>query len=268
MLRSLLLISIATTSLASVFAPMETSGLPSNSNFLLKQIAIQFICLLASLPLIVNLQNEFFTKHSANIGIENLFGLTAILLQAVLVTSSIIHFDTKQKNLVALDEYENTKLIMSDGWIVIDGVIGHNVASDINIQTNLSATNGIKIRSSGGLIDSAIQIASIVEENALPVHVQQYCESACVIIASASPYLSADRNAVFGFHRGAPLVDSSDSWSKFVASKATDQLISALRKNGIPEKILLVAIETSPDDMHQVLAQQLHTLGIVKRLTD
>jgi hypothetical protein len=267
-LRGALLAAFAVVSLVALLSPEVVFVGVEGPRLIYKQVLLQSICLLASVPLIMSTQQTYNLRPNARIGLESLFAWGAVALEAAIVMSALIHFQPLQKNLVALEEYADASVSVAAGKIFVDGVIGPKAYDNIIVEVEALPPHALVIRSRGGLLDAAVDIATLVKNLSLPVYVQDYCESACVIIASASPQLTASSDAVFGFHRGASIVGGDDDWSKFVSEQATDHLILILRNNGIPEDILEVAASTPPNQMHHVAAAELLERGVIARLVE
>lgn len=66
------------------------------------------------------------------------------------------------------------------------------------IEKECIPTENLNLDSRGGDIDAAIKIAN----RTTFTHVESYCASACVLIASRGDIRSACHDAVFGLHRG------------------------------------------------------------------
>lgn len=266
MLRSVLLIFICLLSFSGMFAFNHILWKQLTPDLITKQVALHLLLLIASFPLISSSQQRFIEERNANTGLEIFISWGAIVLQIVFVMSSIIHFEVRRENIIALRDYADADISSTNGVISIDGVLGKNAYIDMLQNVELLTPTALIIRSSGGLIDSAQNIASLVKSRSLHVHVHDYCHSACVIIATASPRLTAENDAIFGFHRGASLVSHQGGLSTFVSDQATEELISALRANGIPEHILSMALETPPEQMYYISAVELSELGILELL--
>jgi hypothetical protein len=185
-----------------------------------------------------------------------------------MIASTVIYFQTWRANLFAMQRYGNSDVYVIDRTLFLKGQIGMQTSKAVEHEIWKSAPSTLALSSPGGLIQAAVEISRIVQDNAIPVHVLDSCASACVIIAAASPTLTAQREAVFGFHRGSAVVEANDSWTRFVSDSAADELITILRSHGIPEDILVFAKETPPEEMHWISSGELQARGVVTQITD
>jgi ATP-dependent protease ClpP protease subunit len=268
MLRSVLIVLALVLSGSAAVAPEFMPWDAASPDSVMRRLVLHLFCALASVPLILSIHAGYSRKISPSIGIEVLVSWGAAILQLALITSTLMYFQTWRANLSALETFGDADVFEIDGLIFLEGVIGLRAAEAVRSELKMTPAKALVVDSPGGVIAVSVEIAQIVKQRALPVHVSGSCASACVVIASASPNLSAENNAVFGFHRGSAIVEATDSWTRFQSESATDELIAILRNQGIPEDILVIAKETAPDDMYWISARDLHERGVVIDITD
>jgi ATP-dependent protease ClpP protease subunit len=228
------------------------------------QLILELACLATSLYL--TLIPTFPVKISRPFGISHLISYTLVSLQLVFFFSGMQNFTFNIKSKLAIESYEEGQVTNIGTTLVFSGAIGATTYEDILKKFNQGGSGRIEITSPGGLIGESLEIANFVKSRSISVHVVDLCASACVVIAAASPNLTASTKAEFGFHQGTALLVSDNSLSKFTSLQATQVLIDALRSEGIPEEILDEAQSTTPDEMYIVTAKQMYDAGIVKSI--
>ena len=232
----------------------------------LLQVTIEVLTLLTAVYIAVALPWSAKTLSKPKSGLVKLIAYGILTLQTILLTSTAVNLDFSIKTASALKEYEDAEISLNGTQVLIEGTIGSNTYEDVLKAIQPKNITKISIISPGGLIDEAMQIGQLVQREQIPVHVIEFCASACVIIASSSQRLTATPNSLFGFHRGATIVDSESSLSKYLSLEATNIMIEALRNNGIPLSILDAAVETKPSEMHYVTAESMLELGVVNEI--
>ena len=112
----------------------------------------------------------------------------------------------------------------------------------------------------------AFALARMVEDQKISVVVSEYCMSACILIAVASPESYAEKTAVFGFHRVSPLAEiTSEIWQDAVNIQNTEAR-EFLRGHGVPESILAESDKYGPDMVYEVPAKFMVDAGAIKGL--
>lgn len=266
MLRSILITLVLVLSASAAIVPAALPWDTTSPGSVGRRLAVHLFCLLASVPLFLSIQANYSRRTGARVGIEVLVAWGAASLQLVLIASTIIYSQTWRANLSALQKLGDADVFEIDGALFLEGVIGVNAAEAVSSKVTVTRPHTLVLDSPGGLIETALKIAQVVKRMGLPVHVSGTCASACVIIASASPKLSAKNNAVFGFHRGSAILEAKDSWTRFQSETATDELIAVLQSQGIPQDILAIARQTAPNDMYWVGALELYERGVVVQI--
>jgi hypothetical protein len=171
--------------------------------------------------------------------------------------------------MLAVSNSPGTEVVfVGDGVAFLDGEIGFRTYESLAMEHEHSEIRVLELRSWGGILDPAVKIGSLVSENKVAVHVFDYCESACVIIALSSSELSASPDAQFGFHRGAAVASPDSELGRFVADSATDELLSRLHRLGVPDAILRQAEQTPPNEMYYVSGEDFYRAGLVQHLVE
>lgn len=252
--------------LCSRITPENISWANGVYSLSLIQVTIEILAFLSAVYIASALQWSAKTLSQPQSGLVKFIVYGMMSLQAVLLTSTAMNLDFSIKTASALKEYDDAKISLNGTQIFIEGAIGGNTYEDILKKIKPQNITKITIISPGGLIDEAVKIGKFVERERIPVHVIDFCASACVIIASSSQRLTATPNSLFGFHQGATIVDSESSLSKYLSLEATNVMVEALRNNGIPLSILDAAVETKPSDIHYVSAERMLELGVVNEI--
>ncbi len=124
----------------------------------------------------------------------------------------------------------------------------------------------IYISSGGGAVNTAYAIAAFIEENNVEVMVVDECLSACTIIAFSARSLSANRNAVFGFH---PLSFYAGPYSqpiRWALDRDNEDYFDFLKDHAVPLEVISKARRLQPDDMHYETAVDMERWATVDRL--
>lgn len=253
-------------SLASRSIPATTPFINGAQSLVYFQLAVEATSLASIVYLAFALQWVKGQLSQSVIGFLKLTSFGAVTLQASLLASTLMNLEFSLSTALALNEYKGATVSTQGATIFIDGAIGEYTYDEIVTAKSSRAVNLLIIRSPGGLIEEALQISKLIRRDSLSVHVIDLCASACVIIASSSPHLTATPSSLFGFHQGGTIIESNSSLSKYLSLEATNTMIDALRDNGIPEEILDAALETQPSDMHYVSSNRMLDLGVVAAL--
>jgi|GEM_PF-2237266 ATP-dependent protease ClpP protease subunit len=169
--------------------------------------------------------------------------------------------------LTSFKNYAGTEVSLgSDGSAILDGLIGTATLPSLQALANEKPIKYLVLRSGGGLVDSAIELADYLRSKRISSVNVTYCKSACVIVALSGQPLHASPNAVFGFHQGSAIASENSQIGRLVGKFATDKLISALRVRGVPKKVLDEAVRTPPNKMLHMTGTEMFDLGLVKHL--
>jgi ATP-dependent protease ClpP protease subunit len=175
--------------------------------------------------------------------------------------SSIISILTSYKDYVGAEVS-----LESDESAILDGLIGTSTLPSLQAMVSEKPIKYLVLRSGGGLVESAIELADYLRSKRISSVNVTYCKSACVIVALSGQPLYASPNAVFGFHQGSSIASENSQIGRLIGKFATDNLISTLRVRGVPEKVLDKAMKTPPDKMLHLTGREMFDLGLVKHL--
>ncbi len=188
-------------------------------------------------------------------------------LLALETVASVMHYQARVSVSRAVENIDFARVELDpEGFLRLDGTIGDVSSSSLASLLAQDEHHLLVIHSPGGSIDAALKMAALVREHDLIVMIIGECSSACVLVANASPYLSALPSARFGFHQGSVFGANQSGIARFWAQGATDLLIRELRAGGIPESILSMAVQTPPGHMYYVSPERLRHYGVVKQI--
>ena len=175
--------------------------------------------------------------------------------------SSTISILTSYKDYVGVEVS-----LESDKSAILDGLIGTATLPSLQAMAKEKPIKYLVLRSGGGLVESAIELADYLRSKRISTVNATYCKSACVIVALSGQPLYASPNAVFGFHQGSAIASENSQIGRLIGKYATDDLISALRVRGVPKKVLDEAGRTPPNKMLHMTGTEMFDLGLVKHL--
>jgi hypothetical protein len=186
-----------------------------------------------------------------------------------LAIGRLVNYPSSLEITVAVSKSPGAEVVvMGDGVSVLDGEIGFKTYASLPKANEQDRIRLLRLRSWGGFLDVAIDMGSFVSENAIAIHVDEYCESACVIVALSGSELYVSPYARFGFHRGSAAASPHSQTGRFLAASGTDELLSRLHRLGVPDAILRQAEETSPDEMYYVSGEDMYRAGLAQHLVD
>lgn len=127
------------------------------------------------------------------------------------------------------------------------------VITDISIDQRCEPRDMQVVNSYGGSIDAALMIAAFTKDT----HVDRYCFSACVMIASSGDYRTACSDAVYGVHQGT--VD--------VGTKRMKRFYSD--DDRVESEYINYLIDITPaDDIYKITAYMAMQYGLVDELLE
>jgi hypothetical protein len=192
-----------------------------------------------------------------------------LLPQAGFAVGGLLNYQSGLDIMLALSKAFGVEArFVGDGLIVLDGVIGIGTFDSLYEQYTWNDVRMIHLTSVGGLLDEAKKIALFVVDKEIAIWVNTTCESACAIIALASPEIYVAPNARFGFHRGSAVASPTSELGRFIGGAATEEYVAQLMRLGVPHYILRNAQETPPDDMYYVTGRELFDIGLVHHLAE
>ncbi len=210
------------------------------------------------------------TKRSrAGKGIKLLSLISGIVIMAfsvMLVVQAPLLFRIKMERM-SYDDFTMTPDLFGE-VLYIDGLIGPSFAGRLkNALKENPEIREIHITSFGGLVDQALEAASLIEDRpGLTVIARNLCDSACIIVLMAADNRIADRDMMLGFHRPVPIIDIPESLIKFsgMRSKADDYLVS----RGVPQEIIDHRDASGKNALKMIPATSLAELGVINGFTE
>lgn len=186
----------------------------------------------------------------------DLFDLASILLYACFIAYGInlvLTSSFKVANSKNLEKFSGVAAsIINENWLSIDGAIGSLTLETVNQIANSNDIKFVQLNSGGGLIETALDIASFVDKNNISTVVNSECASACVLIAVSGKQLLVSRTARFGFHNASSVGQPGSELGKYSSMMASKTMFSYLIKRGIPRDIIRKAETTPANEMYYV----------------
>ena len=186
----------------------------------------------------------------------DLFDLASILLYACFIAYGInlvLSSSFKVANSKNLEKFSGVAAsIINENWLSIDGAIGSLTLETVNQIANSNDIKFVQLNSGGGLIETALDIASFVDKNNISTVVNSECASACVLIAVSGKQLLVSRTARFGFHNASSVGQPGSELGKYSSMMASKTMFSYLIKRGIPRDIIRKAETTPANEMYYV----------------
>lgn len=209
-------------------------------------------------------------EPSAAKGSAFLFGAVVTLLQTCAAYSFYSTAEDTDNTLLGMRDMGNAIVTqVGSGHILVKGPIGQSIIDDILVfDTQQAPLKLIEIESEGGLVGEALMLASMIEAKKIEVLVDDYCLSACILIAVASTHLKAHENSVFGFHRTYAVAETNSELFKVGAGQLGVDSRSFLKSHGVSEAILTEADKFGPDETYDVTAADMAKTGIVKEILE
>jgi hypothetical protein len=134
--------------------------------------------------------------------LSELVSWVLLIPQAGFAIGGLLNYQSGLDIMLALSKAHGVEArFVGDGLIVLDGVIGFGTFESLYEQYTWNDVTTIHLTSGGGLLDEAKKIALFVGDKEIAIWVSSTCESACVIIALASPEIYVAPNALFGLFR-------------------------------------------------------------------
>lgn len=207
-------------------------------------------------------------KASGAAGALFLVATVAAFLQGIIATAMIISAADSYRNYSAyLTQVNAVVTKLEAGRISVNGPIGPTLMEDIGrLHGPSESIKTIEISSEGGLVHVAFALARMVEDQKISVVVNDYCLSACILIAVASPESYAEKTAVFGFHRISSLADITTEIWQYAISIQDTEAREFLRQHGVPESVLAESDKHGPDTVYEVSAKYMVDVGAIKGL--
>ena len=152
--------------------------------------------------------------------------------------------------------------VISKKLLYINGPIGSLTFETLKQIAEGSDIKALELNSSGGLIDTALNIASFIAKNKIITVVKGQCASACVLIAISGQQLIVSPNAKFGFHNASSISQPESELGKYNSMLASEAMFAFLKKGGIPSDIIKKAEATPANEMYYVKGADLISQGL------
>jgi hypothetical protein len=192
-----------------------------------------------------------------------------VVVQAGFAAGRLVNYRSSLEIAVAASRSGGSLVhLADDGLMMLDGEIGFATMASLQQVHTEGGSDILELRSGGGLIDSAAEMGSFVQDKGISTFVAEECASACVIVALSGAELYVTPGARFGFHRGSAVASYESELGRFLSDAATDDLISRLRSLGVPEAILSQAAQTPPDGIFFVSGEEFHRAGLADHLVE
>ncbi|WP_230079274.1 hypothetical protein [Xanthomonas oryzae] len=151
----------------------------------------------------------------------------------------------------------------------IDGNIAANFIDDFKaVLARAPHLQRIDIRSGGGLVDDALEIAKIIRARALVVRVDDYCASACTLLWAASPERQLGLRGSIGLHQNRMLGNAPKEWRESALAQGDAQSRAMLLRAGFGPGLLFKRSHTPPSAMAWIDATELVESGVSVRILD
>lgn len=185
--------------------------------------------------------------------------LIAALLYQVVSNDRARHEDPDARMVLSTD-----KRVLS-----IDGNIAANFIDDFNAaMARAPHLQRIDIRSGGGLVGDALEVAKIIHARDLVVRVDDYCASACSLLWAASPERELGLRGSIGLHQNRLLGNAPKEWRESALAQGDAQSRAILLRAGFGPDLLSKRSHTPPNAMTWIDATELIESGVSVRILD
>ena len=240
----------------TIFLPIEEYLVKKSNDLVISLLAdalIYWAVLLISgailLSFLIGNDGDFVSKI-------DLFDLASILLYACFIAYGInlvLSSSFKVANSKNLENFSGVAaIIINENRLSIDGPIGSLTLETVNQIANSTDIKFVQLNSGGGLIETALDLASFVDKNNISTVVNGECASACVLIAISGKQLLVSRSARFGFHNASSIGQPGSELGRYSSMMASKTMFSYLTRRGIPRDIIREAETTPANEMYYV----------------
>jgi ATP-dependent protease ClpP protease subunit len=205
---------------------------------------------------------------SVGLGLVFLFCAATTALQGCVAISMYLTSSDTSSTYAAMSDMESAEVyLIEPGHVFVDGTIGASFFADMmSNHSDKEPIKTIEINSGGGLVDQAMKLADFIEKQKITVVVGERCLSACVIVAVASPDLTAHESSIFGFHQSAPVAETTSQLFKLGFKSIYADSNKFLSDHGVPADIMKQAEAHKPEQMYEVKAADMMKAGVVKKV--
>ncbi|OAG67234.1 hypothetical protein A7D17_18740 [Xanthomonas floridensis] len=185
--------------------------------------------------------------------------LIAALLYQVVSNDRARHEDPDARMVLSAD-----RRVLS-----IDGSIAANFIDDFKAaMARAPHLQRIDIRSGGGLVGDALEVAKIIRARDLVVRVDDYCASACSLLWAASPERELGLRGSIGLHQNRMLGNAPKEWRESALAQGDAQSRAILLRAGFGPGLLSKRSHTPPTSMAWIDATELVESGVSVRILD
>lgn len=151
----------------------------------------------------------------------------------------------------------------------IEGTIAANFIEDFEAAlARAPHLQQIDIRSGGGLVDDALEVAKIIRARELVVRVDDYCASACSLLWAASPARELGLRGSIGLHQAKMPGRAPKEWRESALAESDAQSRAVLLRAGFGPALLSKRSHTPPTSMAWIDATELVDSGVSVRIVD
>lgn len=153
--------------------------------------------------------------------------------------------------------------------VEFEGPIGRGLLRQLkSFETSYGAIALLRVKSPGGLLDEALRIAEYLRAKRIPVVTHGACDSACVILALASPNSFAEKTLRYGFHQAYSAVRDDTEIGDESLGRGIEVSRAYFLLHGVPADVLNEAAHFPPDQVFYVPAMTLLKSGSLKALVE
>ena len=265
-LKLIIIFGSAATLFLVIVLPIEQYLASYSDDFLvaiLSEALIYWALLLIFSALLISFRIDSEGDFSTTLDLSDLVsGLIFVCLIAYGV-GLIFSASFKISTIENLKNYEGSPVALTKkNWLYLNGSIGNLTLDTLNQITETNNIQVLELNSGGGLIATALDIASFVEKNKITTFVKGECASACVLIAISGEKLIVSPSAKFGFHNASSVAQPRSQRGQYGSMVASEAMFAFLKKGGIPSNIIKKAEATPANEMYYVTGADLISQGL------
>jgi hypothetical protein len=216
-------------------------------------------------------RHPFRSAHHGLGGGVIAFCLLSIIVELIFVGSNLYHIKTLVKLEQANRQFSDYSVTGSKTKraVYVEGTIGDGLLSEIEtFQKKFGSIKVLEINSHGGLVREALNVGSYLEAHRIQVISRTHCDSACILIAVASPAAYAEETLEFGFHGVSSTVDSDDELVKYGTEISGEESRSFMLSHHVPENIVNEAAHIDANHLMSIPALSLFNSGSLAGLVN
>jgi hypothetical protein len=257
--NNLKLLSVCLSSLALIlvpFFPVDDYFYGSQSSASLSvliNLLIFWMFLLLAIGFQILLMLDERGLFSGSLSFIDLTAVLVIICFFFVGIGKIVHFSFDVENRVNLGLYNGDPIVIkSRNKAYFKGEIGSKTLESIISLHEQNQFTTLELNSTGGLIQTALEIADFVQSHDISTIVVNECSSACVLIAMSGKKLFTIPAAQFGFHNAESIADPSSQKGRYQSALGSELMFSFLENKRIPKYIIDKAKQTDASSMYYV----------------